>query len=384
MEFRQPVLPAARVFHQIRTLSSVSRGMVSSSLGYSQPSVTRQVRSLMDAGLVEEQEAVHDDTRAGRPSAILAVDARHLTTWGIHVGLRSTTITVSDGAGRVIRERAVPLPVSELSAEEALGQAYDAMVSLGEGLPDPVSVGVAFSAHVGPEGLVHSDAYGWEGVEAPGILAGLFGRPVSYCSGVAAMAGQELACTPISPTPMGQDNSSTLYFYVREMINHAWIINGAVHRPYTGLAATSFRELADFTRLGEAAMEGKGHPLGNTAVLRAAARAGAPAADLSALVALGDRNAVAREILDERAELLAQAILLSLDLIDPARLVLAGEGFSVDRRGLRLVVDRIRGQRGAPGRLGINLANRDVVLGAARLSGLQHFWEDPLGLLAGH
>lgn len=384
MEFRHPVVPAARVLHQIRTIPSVSRGMVSSSLGYSQPSVTRQVRSLMDAGLVEELEAVHDDTRAGRPSSILGVNARHLTTWGIHIGLRSTAVTVSDGAGRVIREQALPIQISELSPEEALGQVYEGMISLGAGLPIPVSLGVAFSAHVGRGGLVSSTAYGWNGVEAPEILAGMFGQPVSYCSGVAAMAGRELAGTPISSTLSGQDDSSTLYFYAREMINHAWIINGAVHRPHTGLAATSFRDLAGSTRLGEAATGDGGHPLGNTAVLRAAARAGAPAADLSALVTLGNRNPVAREILDERAELLAQAILLSLELIDPARLVLAGEGFSVDRRGLRLVVDRIREHRGGPGHLGINLANGAVLCDAARLSGLHHFWEDPLGRMEGH
>ncbi|QGU03667.1 ROK family transcriptional regulator [Corynebacterium comes] len=370
--FRQPEAPVARVLHQIRTVPGVTRGMLRDGLGYSQPSVTRHVRALMEAGLVEEHPVDPDGERTGRPHVSLSVDASHVVVWGAHMGLRSTVVAASDGAGRLIREESIDIPVAELPPEVALDRLAQALDRVGVDLPRPVSVGAAFSSHLDRQGAITSPAYGWDRVN-PGVhLSAALGHAVAVSSGVAAMAGRELSATPLDAGPAG----STLYFYAREVVNHAWIVNGAVHRAHSGQSPESFVEVPAGSALAHVAPGA--HPLGKATVVHAARRAGLDAPDFPSLVALAETDSRARALLDERADLIARAILLSLDVMDPETLVLAGDGFRMDRKGLRTVVTKIRARRGGPDQLRINLAGPHVIRDAALLAGLHQFWRNPL------
>lgn len=92
----------------------------------------------MEAGLVEQTNPGKETAQAGRPRAVLRLDGRHLVFWGVHVGVRSTVLVISDGAGRVIRERTIALlPVPEIPAAQALSTAARELVRLGQGLPSP-------------------------------------------------------------------------------------------------------------------------------------------------------------------------------------------------------------------------------------------------------
>lgn len=375
IHFRQPELPVARVLHQIRTVPETTRGMLHATLGYSQPSVTRHVRALLEAGLVEEHQVPPDGERAGRPHVRLAVDAGHVVIWGAHMGLRSTTVALSDGTGRLIRERTLPVPVADLSPAEALGRLAAEMRTLGEGLPGPARVGVAFSAHLDRRGLVSSPVYGWEEVDAAAVLAEELGHPVYVSSGVAAMAGRELSGLPVAD---GHGGDSTLYFYAREVVSHAWIVNGAVHRPHSGQAPEAFLDLQADNLLLDAWSGQGGHPLGGSTLVRAARNLGLEVNDLPQLIASAETQPRARALLDERARLLTRAILLALDVIDPESLVLAGETFRLDPVGLRGIVEKIRQRRGGPGQLRINLAGPHAIRDAALLAGLHEFWQNPL------
>lgn len=370
LHFQLPANSPARVLHQVRTLKSPTRGMLRKTLGMSQPSVTRHVRALIDSGLVEEREVTHDGERVGRPHATLGLDGRHMVTWGIHVGVRTTVLTINDGAGRLIREHELNIPVALTPMAEVLDHIAHHLREMGEGLPAPVSVGAAVSAHIDRNGIVTSPEYNWDEVDIAAELSYRLGHPVHVGSGAAAMAAQELLSAPLN----GEDPGSTLYFYAREVVNHAWIVNGAVHRPHSGTTTTAFHDLARGTGLEHEEV----HPLSGLATVAAAQRAGIKGHSYRDLVHVSKTNPAARRFIDARNELLVDALTLVLDIVDPAALVLAGEAFVIDRVGLRNIVSQVRARR-ATSQLRISLAGPAVTRDAARLTGVYPLWADPLG-----
>lgn len=374
LHFRLPTSPPACILHQIRTLEGATRGQLRDTLGISQPSVTRHVTALREAGLVEQRQIEHDGERPGRPHAVLGLDGRHLIIWGAHIGARSTHVTITDGAGRLLREHTTPMVVADRTPGQMVVAVAQVMEELACGLPQPVSVGVVVSAHLDRCGIVSSPEYGWEGVDLAGLLSQRLGRVVHLGTGVAAMAAGELLSRPLQPAD-AESSLSSLYFYAREVINHAWIVNGAVHRPHSGRQVSCFRDLARGSMLAQ----GEDHPFSGAAAVAAAQRNGIGVEGFQDLVAVATRDTRARTILNSRADLLAEAITLILEAVDPAVLVLAGEAFTSDRVGLARVVDALRARHGGPELLGINLAGPAVIRDAARLAGLFPLWWDPLG-----
>ena len=335
----------------------------------SQPSVTRHVRALIDAGLVEEREVSHDEQRVGRPETTLGLDGRHIVTWGIHIGVQTTVLTISDGAGRLLRQQEIPLAVASISHTQALDYVAHHLRELASDLPSPACVGVAVSAHIDHTGMVTSEEYGWDDVDIAAELSQRLGFEVHAGSGTAAMAAQELLSAPLRD----RDPGSTLYFYAREVVNHAWIVNGAVHRPHSGATTTAFHDLARGSGLEHDGV----HPLSGQATVAAAQKAGIKVHSYRDLVQIASTNATARKLVDARNMLLVDAITLVLDVVDPASLVLAGEAFVIDREGLREAVSSIRARR-ATGKLNISLASPAVTRDAARLTGVYPLWANPL------
>ncbi|MGO1910997.1 MAG: ROK family transcriptional regulator, partial [Corynebacterium sp.] len=184
----------------------------------------------------------------------------------------------------------------------------------------------------------------------------------------------ELASAPLSP-----DNdplASTLYVYARELVGHAWIVGDAVHQPYTGSAPTAFNEIAGS---GSFSSTDDGHPLGTTAVLEAARRRGLGVSTITDLVGLAEHNPAAREILDERARLLAKIVSLAVDVVDPSTVVFAGETFTADPGTVRIIAE---GLRGTGRQLSIQRAGDGILSRAAAVTALHRLWQDPLSVIS--
>ncbi|WP_417288836.1 helix-turn-helix domain-containing protein [Corynebacterium variabile] len=378
--FATPVTGPARVLHQIRTTPGITRTRLHEDLGLSQPTVTRHVAALIDAGLVEQASPSQSSaTTVGRPGTTLLPTGRHHTALGAHVGLRSTQLVAVDGSGRPLRSRTLKLPLADLSPEDALEAVSHGLTSLGRDLPDPVSLGVAFSSPVDAAGRVSSQAYGWDDVDVAGILGRAdTGIPVSLATGVGAMAGAELTSTPLrsadNDIPGGR---STLYVYARELVAHSWIVGDAVHQPFTGTSPTAFTTIAESGSF-RSSRGGTGHPLGTTAVLDAARRKGLGVSSVPELVAVASSNAVARALLDERAELLGRIITLAVEVVDPATVVFAGDAFTADPDAVKIIAGGL--QRSAPRRgLSIQRAGDGILSRAAAVTALHRLWTDPLG-----
>ncbi|MGX1738990.1 ROK family protein [Corynebacterium flavescens] len=357
VHFSLPTSPVARVFHQIRA-STADRTTLQRDLGLSQASVTRHVAALIDAGLVEESRPVQEDgTRAGRPRTLLNIDGRHQVVWAAHVGVQSSVLAVADLAGRVIRESYLPWDVRDVAAAETLAHISAELSKLGAGLPAPVNVGVAFSCHVDDAGIIDSPSYQWTGVDVADLLA----FPVSVGTGVAAMASTEIIEKPFEPAESSSAPSSILYFYAREVVAHAWIFNGTVHRPNSGKTPSVFR--------------GR---LSNSATLKEAARRGLSVNSVRELAHLAHTNYNARAVLDERARGLGRAVTAAVDIVDPDSVVFAGEAFTTDPEGLRIVVRTLRERAGNVGQLRIQRADSHILRTAAIQVALNPVRQDPL------
>lgn len=367
--------------HQIRVMQQPSRAQLVKTLGYSQPSVTRYVNTLIDAGLVRTQVEPGHDIRAGRPAEQLVIDGHQFVTWGIHIGARATELVISDAAGRVLRSQSIPLRIIDYSVTDALGRICQEVHKLARGLSQPLTVGVAFSEHVDSSGSVTSSVYGWDGVAAGDIVADILGKQVWVASGVSAMAGSELAHAPLDdgpPDASPQKSESTLYFYAREVIAHAWIFHGAVHRPRSGVSPRAFAQIA---QSGPFEAEEGVHPLGNSAVVNAARAQRIPATDLAHLVEIAKCNAAARRLLDERAELLGRIVRLAIDIVDPTTVVFAGDAFTTDPKGVQLIAQQLRRDAHGLSDLRIQRASQSIVGDAARAVATHQLWQDPIGIL---
>lgn len=381
IQFVLPSHPIARVMHQIRVMENPSRATLAKTLGYSQPSVTRYVNALIDAGLVGTQIEPCHDFRAGRPAEQLVVDGRHVVAWGFHIGARTTEIVISDAGGRILRAQSISLRIIEHSVTSALGKICQEAHKLSRGLSQPVAVGIAFSEHVDRNGFVTSTVYGWDSVAAGDIVADILGKPVWVATGVSAMAGSELVHAPLNDgfsVTSSHENESTLYFYTREVIAHAWVFHGAVHRPHSGISPKAFARIAQSGTFE--AKEGV-HPLGNSAVINAARARHIPATSLAHLVEIAKRDAAARRLLDERAELLGRIIRLAIEVVDPKTVVFAGEAFTADLQGVQLIARQLRRDDGISSELRIQRASQSAVRDAARTVATYQLWQNPIETL---
>lgn len=391
--FTAPATGPARVFHQIRTRPGITRTRLHTDLHLSQPTVTRHVAALIESGLVEQASPTRTgNTSVGRPGAPLVPAGRHLTALGAHVGLHTTQLVAVDGVGRPLRTRTLRLPLDTLSPDDALEAVMHGLTSLGRGLPGVLGAGIAFSSPVDADGHITSAAYGWDGVHVADILGGLTQGlragggtgapfPISLATGVGAMAGAELSSTPLGDdSPNLTPRRSTLYIYAREVIAHSWIVGDAVHQPFTGVSPHIFTRIAESGSFASPP-DGTGHPLGTTAVLQAARRRGLPAQSVAELLAMANHpvspNPVARELLDERAELLGQIVALAVEVVDPATVVFAGDAFTADPDAVKIIARHLR--RGdLPRQLRLQRAGTGIVSRAAVVTALHRLWSDPL------
>lgn len=360
MDFRLPESTGARILHQIRALGRTDRRELQRSLSISQPSVARHVSALLSAGLIEEIPPLNDE-RVGRPRKLLVVDGRGHDCWGVHIGTRSTELIIADAGGRIRLRRTLPLVIQDHSPASALETVVDKLRSLAGTHSQPPSVGVAFSAFVAADGTVTSKEYGWDAVPALDILDGLFGGSVVLATGAVALAASDLARTPLEDSA----EASTLYFYARDILAHAWVFNGRVHRPYSGRAPS-------FLRRGDS---GGQHPLSLTVLIDTVRAQGHGVSQLSEITALAERDQKVRGLLLRRAQALADIIATAVDVIDPQAVVLAGDTFTQDRITARAIGEILRQDKRD---LRIHLSRQRSAVVAATQMAVQPLWDDPL------
>lgn len=144
-----------------------SRTALAERLGLSQMAVSRIVRDLMDAGLVEETGTASRESGPGRRQTVLQIREDGLFSAGIVMSAYSTEVAIVTPTGKMVARRSVRLAniADGEGAVTALAAALNSLID-DLSLPRPriVGVGIAIAANLDPRGarIVNAGYLGWK------------------------------------------------------------------------------------------------------------------------------------------------------------------------------------------------------------------------------
>jgi glucokinase-like ROK family protein len=180
-------LNRARVIDVLRDRGKASRAEIARATGLSRSTVSTIVSSLIEAGLVTEQEettAVAHGQHGGRPPVLLALDKSAGVALGVDFGHTHLRVAVSDLSHEVLAEAGRDLDVDHSAAEgldaatklveQVLKRARvqrKRVLGVGMGVPGPInrSTGTVGSSAILP---------GWVGVDAAAEMSKRLRMPV--------------------------------------------------------------------------------------------------------------------------------------------------------------------------------------------------------------
>lgn len=334
---------AGSVFGAARLRGPVARDVIAQATGLSIATVNRQVTALLEAGVLRERADLAVAGAIGRPRVPVEVNHEPFLTLGLHIGARTTSIVATDLFGRTLDVVETPTPRGNQNAAlAALAGSAQRYLSRWH-RRRPLWVGVAAGGVVdSTTGHLDHARLGWVDAPVGPVLAQTLGLPVSLASHVDAMAGAELLLGSRPATgPAGPPESATsLYIYARETVGFALSIGGKVHSPAGGPGTISALPASSELLGGSGRLEST---VSDEAVLTAARKlrivpADGPSSTIGAVLrAARSGNAVAVELLAERARVLGEAVALLRDMLNPDDLVVGGQAFTEYPEGLALV-----------------------------------------------
>ncbi|ACU97322.1 Sugar kinase of the NBD/HSP70 family, may contain an N-terminal HTH domain [Saccharomonospora viridis] len=316
---------AAAVLSAIRAYGPLSRRAIARHTSLSMPTVSRQVSTLIELGLLSELPDPPLTGEVGRPTVPVDLNSDVIAACGVHIGVTTTTYGLSTLRGELLDSERIPTPSG--APEEVLRRiAREVEAFLGD-WPERriIGVGLAIGGQVDVErGLLDHEPLGWHGVPARTIMEEITALPVYVDGHVPAMATAELLFGEATHA------RSALYFYAREMVGAAVAVGGVLHRGpgQSGSIAhlpVGSDVLCPCGRTGclEATVSER-------SVLERAVRAGVldrpDIRTLHEVAAAGD--AIAHRILTERAHALGRAVALLRDIVNPELVVLAGQAIT--------------------------------------------------------
>lgn len=368
---------SARVLRAIRFHGPVSRPEIAATTGLSVATVGRATAALSAAGVIRERPELMHDGSVGRPSIPVDVDPTGPVAVAVHVGLHRSVVAICDLACRILAEHAIPTPGRdpEQIADELSAVAFRLL----DGHRDRPLVwgGIATAARLTGPGRIDHGLLGWVDVPVAELFADRIGVPFSVAPHVEAMAAAELL--------VGHETheGTTLVVYAREHLGSALVIDGAVHRPRAGSA-----ELAHLPAGGVDLLDDRGAGLldvvGDSGLVRAAARHGIGVGSVPELAARARHDAVAEAILVERATVLGRLVGLISSITRPDSVVLCGQAFTDHPRYLSPLIRATRETRlsgGAPD-LRVSTAGGRIQQFAAMAVALDVIAADPTAALA--
>ncbi|EHR61938.1 ROK family transcriptional regulator [Saccharomonospora cyanea] len=371
---------AAAVLNAVRAHGPLSRGAVARHTSLSMPTVSRQISTLIDLGLLSESPSPQPTGEVGRPTVPVDLNDDVIAACGVHVGVTTTTYGLTTLRGVLLDSVRIPTPPG--TPEEVLQRIAREVGGFLGNWPERriIGVGLAIGGQVDPErGLLDHGPLDWRGVPARAIVEAVTGLPVHLDGHVPAMATAELLFGEAVHT------RSALYFYAREMVGVAVAAGGVLHR-----GPGQSGNIAHLPVGGDVPC-----PCGRTgcleaavaerAVLERAVRAGAlHRPDIRALrSAARDGDATADRILTDRARALGTAVALLRDIVNPELVILGGQAFTDAPEHLAVVHDAYRATTVLPGADIVTMSRfgPDVQAMAACAGLLTHLYAHPFSLL---
>lgn len=376
---------AALVFRVVREMRAVSRAEISTASGLSPGAVTKIVSQLSEAGLLRAAPQPLGEREPGRPRLPLELDTDHYRVAGVHVGLRRTTVGLTDLLGEPVAETIVEHRSNdpELLINEATSVLAGYRADLGERL---LATGFCTGGWVDATApLVRSHSVlGWRDVSLAPIQAAA-GVPTFFDSSVRAHAQAEVQFG----NARGLHN--LLYVFIGNVVGAAHVVDGEVARGANGAAGTidhwPVRETAAQCACGRnTCFWGAASDVAVASTARAEALISADehVAELVQRSLTEDGVAAqARGLLRSRAEAVGEAVASLVDFVDPETVVIGGtirsdEELAAIRRSLEAHASPATP---LPEVAGSDFADAAVVRAAATVA-LVRVYADPLAFVA--
>jgi len=308
---------AAAVVTAVRRAGGASRVDVAELTGLSKAVVSERVRTLIDAGLLEE--AGEGTSTGGRRATRLRMQSGIGVVMAVEIAMTHVRVSTVNLAGELMASETLDVsmhqgPDSVLrSLEEAIERQLEAVehgavCGIGVGVAGPVEFSTGRTVHP----PVHPD---WHDQPVRDRLAVRFGVPVWVDNEVnlMALAEQQLGA--------GAGSTDSLVVKIGSWVGAGLISNGRLHRGAQGSAGSLVTNAGgdDIARQAELlALSGQ------SAALTQAAEQGRPLTSqlVAELAQLGDQEC--RQLLDEAAENIGRVMSVVVDFFNPAIVVVAG------------------------------------------------------------
>jgi predicted NBD/HSP70 family sugar kinase len=385
-ELRVADNPAAAVLRSA-TRGPIFRDSAAQTTGLSIATVNRQVSALLSVGLLRERADRTASGAVGRPRIPFEVDTDTYATIGVHIGATVTRIIAADLSGRILGGLEIATPqVGQDAALTIIARSAKAFL---DRLPRrrPLWTGVALAGRVdAAAGVVDHPRLGWQAAPVAAVFGAVLDLPVSVSAHVEAMAAAELLLAP------GDDQrpDSSLYIYVRETAGIAVTLHDRVHTPANGPGSIAHLPTGSQVECGCGRIGCLEATAGEAALLGRALRAGiVPKREAPRRPAIADLyraaeagSSPARELLEERAEILGRTAALIRDMFNPDRVVLGGQAFTGYRPGIDRVAQAFaKNTTLPPADLRISRFGGRVQEHAAGVTSLSVFYADPLSAM---
>lgn len=322
-------LQAVRRRHELRVLETLvthgkrTRRQLETDTNLSRTTLSAIVGDLRQRGvLAEEDQLLHSTGRNGRPTKVLSLNPGAGAAIGIELGRRRISVTVLGFDGSTVANEHKDISTAT-ELETKVKEAADmirSLISRGQINPDTVigtGIGIA-SRHANPQSLS-------DGIELQTDPKGASLSPLRELLPAPLLWDNNIRLAAMA---YGKDSEDLLYVVLSAGISSAVVTNGALLRGGSGIAGELGHLSVDFA--GPACWCGRNGCLESfikeaNVLLEAAHRGQAFASIADLAQAAADGNDIAKGIVDWSAELLARAIGSACVLLDPSRVVIAGE-----------------------------------------------------------
>lgn len=372
--FSRPRTPAAKCLHLVRLHQIVTRSELVEATGLSQPTITRAITALINAGLVQERNDLTRSQGRGRPTIPLELAPSLQIHAGIAVGTSTTYIGLYDTRGRTIRDDEVATPVAELSENDFIEHVMAGLNRLSAGLDRPLaSVGVTTSGRVSEDGVVTAPNLGWHEVDVAGRLRYQFSVPVTVSAAVPAILGSEIQAGELPAN--GEEAPTEIALFADDSIGAAVSGPEGIHQ--VGTLPTTEGQVLDTTGLPTE------EALATAGVLHRIRDHGTDVDTLPAAVSVGNQHPGVRALLDDRAVLLGDVAAQLAEQHHPQTIVVAGSAFLDDPHAPKLFAGTVRSRLAETDHsveLRMIPTHREVVRAIARAVALDPLLREPLAL----
>lgn len=312
------------VLARLGARGNASRAELARELNLSPALLTQLTRDLIREGLIEELEQT--SSNGGRPARLLGLISRNFTALGVKVAPDHVAMVEVGIDGDVIRSATRPFEAISPLATSVLVELVAGFIADGAGTRI-LGIGVGLPGNVAEQGvgIVDSTQLGWNQVPLGEILRRALELPVVVENNVNALSAAERLYG------QGRDHADVLVVTVGNGVGAGLISGGVLVRGRAGgagdLGHMPVREDGPLCQCGNRgcleALVGQGALVNDARSIRLIGAA-ETIDDLRTLADAG--NPGAAEIFGNAGHIFGRALAGAINLLDPAIVVLLGEG----------------------------------------------------------